>query len=68
MDIKVNQRQSLIDTIIDEVAGENPEAISQIKAGETKPIDFLLGQVMRKSKGKANPKIVKDRIMARYKL
>ena len=67
-DLKPVADDTIIDTIIDEVAGENPEAISQIKAGETKPIDFLLGQVMRKSKGKANPKIVKDRIMARYKL
>lgn len=65
-DLKPVADDSYIDSIVDEVEGENPEAVSQIKAGETKPIDFLMGQVMRKTKGKANPKNVRDKIIKRF--
>ena len=67
-DLKPVADDSLIDSILDEVEQENPDAISQIKAGDTKPIDFLLGQVMRKTKGKANPKMVKDKILKRFEV
>ena len=45
--------------ILDAVVGENPGVVEQIRAGETKPIDFLIGQVMKKTKGKADPKKVR---------
>ena len=45
---------------LDEVMNENPKVVAQIKSGETKPIDFLIGQVMKKTNGKANPKKVKE--------
>ena len=52
--------------ILNEVFSENRDAVEQLKAGETKPIDFLMGQVMRKTKGKADPqkvrKMIKDLI------
>jgi aspartyl-tRNA(Asn)/glutamyl-tRNA(Gln) amidotransferase subunit B len=48
--------------ILEEIISANPEAASQIKAGETKPIDFFIGQVMKKTKGKADPKKVKKLI------
>ena len=67
-DLKPVSDDSLIDTILDEVAGENPEAVAQVQAGETKPIDFLLGQVMRKTKGMANPKLVRKKIIKRFKV
>ncbi len=52
--------------ILDEVIAENPEIIEKIKAGETKPIDFLVGQVMRKTKGKANAKKVKEMMKEKF--
>ncbi|NLA75531.1 MAG: Asp-tRNA(Asn)/Glu-tRNA(Gln) amidotransferase subunit GatB [Deltaproteobacteria bacterium] len=58
---------SLIEKIMDEVERENPDAILQIKAGDTKPVDFLIGQVMKKTKGKANPKIVRDIMKEKFK-
>ena len=67
-DLKPVSDDSLIDNILDEVSEENPEAISQIKAGETKPIDFLLGKVMSKTKGKANPKAVREMIIKKFKI
>jgi aspartyl-tRNA(Asn)/glutamyl-tRNA(Gln) amidotransferase subunit B len=42
--------------ILEEIISKNPGAVDQIKAGETKPIDYLMGQVMRHTKGKADPK------------
>jgi aspartyl-tRNA(Asn)/glutamyl-tRNA(Gln) amidotransferase subunit B len=47
---------------IEETIKENPEAASQIKAGDTKPVDFILGRVMRKTRGKADPKKVRELI------
>ena len=45
-----------------EVMSENPEAVTQIKEGMTKPISFLIGKVMKKTSGKANPKKVSELI------
>ncbi len=42
--------------ILEEIISRNPGAMDQLKAGETKPIDYLMGQVMKKTKGKADPK------------
>jgi aspartyl-tRNA(Asn)/glutamyl-tRNA(Gln) amidotransferase subunit B len=56
--LKPIQDENRLETLLDEVMDENPEVVSQIEEGNLKPIDFLVGQVMRKSKGKANPKSV----------
>jgi aspartyl-tRNA(Asn)/glutamyl-tRNA(Gln) amidotransferase subunit B len=39
---------------LDEVIAENPDVTSKIKEGSTKLVDFLIGQVMKKTHGKAN--------------
>ena len=41
---------------------ENPKAFDDYKKGEEKSLNFLIGQVMRKSKGKANADEVKKMI------
>ncbi|EFK12417.1 GatB/GatE catalytic domain protein [delta proteobacterium NaphS2] len=56
--LKPIQDEDQLETLLDGVMNENPKVVSQIKEGNLKPIDFLVGQVMRKSKGKANPKSV----------
>ncbi len=43
---------------VDEVIAANPKEIERYKAGETKLLGFLQGQVMKKSGGKADPKKV----------
>jgi len=48
--------------ILDEVIAKNPKVIDKISAGEMKPIDFLIGQVMKMTRGKANAKKVKEQI------
>ena len=56
------QDTELLETVLDEVITENPEIVVQITEGETKPIDFFIGQVMKKTSGKANPKKVRELI------
>ena len=56
--LKPIQDEDQLETLLEEVMDENPKVVSQIHGGNLKPIDFLVGQVMRKSKGKANPKSV----------
>ena len=48
--------------IIEKVIADNPDVVKQIKAGVTKPIGFLIGQVMNETAGKADPKMVKELI------
>ena len=44
-----------IEAIVDEVIAACPDQVQQYKDGNEKVIGFLVGQVMQKSKGKANP-------------
>ncbi|MDX2505917.1 MAG: Asp-tRNA(Asn)/Glu-tRNA(Gln) amidotransferase subunit GatB [Gammaproteobacteria bacterium] len=46
---------SAIEAIIDEVIANNPDQVADFKAGKDKLIGFFVGQVMKASKGKANP-------------
>ena len=49
-----------IDALIDEVIADNPDKVAEIQGGNDKLLNFLTGQVMKASKGKANPKIVTE--------
>jgi aspartyl-tRNA(Asn)/glutamyl-tRNA(Gln) amidotransferase subunit B len=44
--------------IVEEVLNENPDAVEKYRKGVKKVMGFLVGQVMRKTRGKANPKLV----------
>ena len=52
-----------IKPLIQEVLDENPDTIEKYKSGNTKVIGFLVGQAMRKTKGKANPGVVNKILM-----
>jgi len=47
-----------IEKIIEEVINDNPKPIEDYKSGKETACQFLVGQIMAKSKGKANPQIV----------
>lgn len=47
--------EGAIESIVAEVLSENQQAANDVKNGELKAIGFLVGQVMAKSKGQANP-------------
>jgi aspartyl-tRNA(Asn)/glutamyl-tRNA(Gln) amidotransferase subunit B len=51
---------SEIENIVRRVLADNPGQVEQFKAGKTKVVGFLVGQVMRATQGKANPKLVND--------
>jgi len=46
--------------IIKKVIAENSDIVKKIKSGQTQVIGFLVGQVMKESKGQANPQVVNE--------
>ncbi len=56
---------SAIETVIDDVIAANPEQLAQYRAGKDKLFGFFVGQVMKLSKGKANPQQVNDLLRAK---
>ena len=48
--------------MVEEVLDANPQAIADFKAGKDRAVGFLVGQVMKKSKGQANPGLVSKTI------
>lgn len=52
--------ESFILDLIKKIISENPQPVEDYKNGNKKAIAFFVGQVMRQSKGKANPKIVNE--------
>ena len=44
-----------IEAIVDKVISANPKAVADFKSGKTNVVGWLMGQVMKESKGKANP-------------
>ena len=51
-----------IDALIDEVISANPEPLANYRSGKEALFGFFVGQVIKASKGKANPKIVNERL------
>ena len=52
--------ESEIEGIVDQVIADNPDPVAEIRGGNAKAIGFLVGQVMKLGKGKANPKVVSE--------
>ncbi|TAL32946.1 MAG: Asp-tRNA(Asn)/Glu-tRNA(Gln) amidotransferase subunit GatB [Spirochaetes bacterium] len=55
---------SAIEAIVDKVLAENAQSVADFRSGKGKALGFLVGQVMKESKGKANPQMVNE-ILAR---
>jgi aspartyl-tRNA(Asn)/glutamyl-tRNA(Gln) amidotransferase subunit B len=56
-----------IDRVIDEVIAANPNQLGQFRSGKEVLFGFFVGQVMKASKGKANPKVVNERLKEKLK-
>ena len=54
-----------IDQLIDAVIAANPDQVASYRSGKETLIGFFVGQVIKASKGKANPKIVNERLRAK---
>lgn len=51
--------EGAVEALAREVVAENPKVVADYKGGKAASIQFLVGQVMRKSKGKANPQVAR---------
>lgn len=62
--IQVSDKQEL-EGIVEKAIKENPNSVKDFLSGKENAIMFLIGQAMKLSKGKANPKIVKEMLIKR---
>ncbi len=53
--------------IVDAVIAANPQSVEDFRGGKDKAIGFLVGQIMKETKGKANPGLVNKLLMDRLK-
>jgi len=58
---------SEIDALIDQVLAANQQQVASYREGKETLFGFFVGQVMKASKGKANPKIVNERLQEKLK-
>jgi aspartyl-tRNA(Asn)/glutamyl-tRNA(Gln) amidotransferase subunit B len=54
-----------LEKIVDEVIAQSPKQVEQYKAGKTTVIGYLVGQVMKLSKGQAKPTAVNELLKAK---
>ena len=54
-----------IEDAVEAVLAENGDAVDKIRQGDAKPVGFLVGQVMKATGGKADPKIVQELVRAK---
>jgi aspartyl-tRNA(Asn)/glutamyl-tRNA(Gln) amidotransferase subunit B len=54
-----------IDALIDSVIAANPDQLASYRSGKEALLGFFVGQVIKASKGKANPKVVNERLRAK---
>ncbi len=56
---------STLEAIVEEVIAEHPGPVEQFRSGKEGVVGFLVGQVMRKTNGAANPKVAADLLRTR---
>ena len=52
-----------LDTIITDVLDNNSQSVTDYKNGNERAIKFLMGQIMKETKGNANPKLITDKLI-----
>ena len=57
--------QDQLEDIVAQVLEENPDEVQAYQGGKTKLLSFFMGQVMKKTKGQANPQKVNDLLKSR---
>ncbi len=66
-EMEVIEDSSLINNLVSEVINENAKVVEDYHNGRTNMLDYLVGQVMKKSKGKANPLDAKNKMIEKLK-
>ncbi|QDL56386.1 Asp-tRNA(Asn)/Glu-tRNA(Gln) amidotransferase subunit GatB [Rhodoferax aquaticus] len=64
-DLKQMNDTGALEAIVDEVIAANAKNVAEFKAGNEKALNALVGQIMKASKGKANPQQVNDLLRAK---
>jgi aspartyl-tRNA(Asn)/glutamyl-tRNA(Gln) amidotransferase subunit B len=59
-DLKQESDPKALESLIEKVITENPDKVKEYKSGKEKLFGFFVGQAMKASDGKANPKLVND--------
>ena len=57
--VQIDNEDALVGMVKEAIA-ENPDAVEQFRKGRNNAFGFLVGHVMKASKGKANPKVVNE--------
>jgi len=57
--VQISNPEELL-LIIKQITEKNPEQVSDYKSGKEKVFGFFVGQIMKETKGKANPKLVNE--------
>lgn len=63
-DLKQNDNADEILALVQKIVAENPKPVADYKGGNKKAMTFFVGQVMKATKGKANPKTVNELVKA----
>ena len=58
---------SALDPLVDAVLAANPGQVEQYQGGKEGLLGFFVGQVMKETGGKANPKVVSDLLREKLK-
>ena len=61
--LKQNSDVDAIRAIVEETINEFPQSVIDFKNGKDRAVGFLVGQVMKKSRGKANPQIASKLVL-----
>jgi aspartyl-tRNA(Asn)/glutamyl-tRNA(Gln) amidotransferase subunit B len=54
-----------LEEVVERVLEENPDAVERYRSGKTQVIGFLVGQVMKATRGQANPQVVNELLRAK---
>lgn len=64
--VQISDEGALV-AVVDQIIQANPQSVEDFKAGKDKAIGFLVGQIMKETKGKANPALVNKLLLERLK-
>lgn len=58
---------SAIEAVVDEILAKHPEQVEEFRGGKDKVLGFFVGQIMRQTKGQANPGVVNNLLRQKLK-
>ncbi|MEO7804887.1 MAG: Asp-tRNA(Asn)/Glu-tRNA(Gln) amidotransferase subunit GatB [Actinomycetota bacterium] len=56
-----------VESVVDDVLSANPDVVARLKSGDSKPMGFLVGLIMKATRGQANPITVREILDLRLK-